>query len=454
MPAHTDILHIDAPHADVHADGSHGDAGDIVHVDGLSAHVDGPAPHFDTGGHADDDPLHIDLTPPDAHGDVGGAPGVHTDKGVFHVDGTTHDDAPHFDLGDAPGLPDFAGALTALSAHFDAVVGQLMTTMMEYLRLQQTLMLTMSSTMQTSLIGVQTSLSLVQQQQLRTLPDLLLQLQSLREKDAAAVRERIRQSQQMLNQGGEDASAALEKVRQALGDRILATALPPPTDAPATAKAKWSLWTEATFAGMSLGVDQWRLDAELQNVRIVGGLAIGSPGALRSSTGFAAVIRARLIHAHAPESLAHAVSDAIWQAWKSWADNVTIPSLPWYPAFFAWPGPVAPMMPNTPCPLSACVSSEINAMLPQQLSAAMTTRLTGTTIAGSEAGIGTLARQVSAAFIQWLGGANVMMALGSGTTAAALPYMPIGPVNGAVVISRGCLAAGPPFPAGPSAFVL
>jgi hypothetical protein len=453
MPPHTDILHVDGLHADIHADASHGDVGDILHVDDPSAHLDAPVPHVDSGGH-DDGPPHIDIRPPDAHGDVAGLPGLHTDRGVFHADTTSHDDVPHFDLGNTPGLPDFAGAFTALSAHIDAVVGQVITMMTELMRQQHALLQTMTSTMQTGMIGVQTSLSLVQQQQLRTLPDLMLQLQSLRDKDAAAERDRIKLHQQTLAQVGEQASAALETIRQTLRDRIqLATTLPPPVDAPPTAKGKWSAWTDATFAGMALGVDQWRLDAEFQNVRIVGGLAIGGPGALRSSTGFATTIRARLIHAHAPERLADAVSDAVWQAWKSWADHVTVPSLPWYPAFMAWPGPVAPPMPNTPCPLMLCPSSGIDRMMPPQLSAAITTRLSGSTIAGSDAGISTLARQVSAAFMQWLSTTNVTMALGSGTTAAALPFMPIAPVNGAVVHSRGCLAAAPSFPAAPSIVV-
>jgi hypothetical protein len=452
MPPHTDILHIDSPHVDIHADGSHGDAGDIVHIDGSSGHVDVPAPHVDTGGHGDDAPAHIDFAPPDLHGDSGGA-GVHVDRGGVHVDGRPEADGPHFDLGAAPALPDFGGALTALSAHVDAVVGQVMTMMTEMMRQQQALLQAMAGTMQTGLIGVQTSLSLVQQQQLRTLPDLLLQLQALRSKDAAAERERIELHQQLLSGLGENASAALETIRQTLLKRIASATPPPPLEAPTTVKAKWSMWTEAAFAAMSLGVDQWRLDAELRDVRIVGGLAIGPAGALRSSTGFAATIRGRLIHAHAPEPLADALSEAIWQAWKSWADGVTIPSLPWYPAFFAWPGPVAPPMPNTPCPLTLCVSSGIDAMLPSQLAAAITVRLSGPAIAGSEAGIGTLARQVSAAFMQWLAGTHVMMAMGSGTTAAALPFMPLGPVHGTVVLSRGCLASGPSFAMAPPALV-
>jgi hypothetical protein len=450
MPPHTDILHIDGVHADLHADGSHGDAGNILHVDDPSAHLDGPVPHVDTGHN--DAPPHIDLRPPDMHGDLAGLPGAHTDRGVFHVDGRTPGDAPHFDFGDAT-LPDLTGAMTALSAHFDAVVGQAMTMMQEMMRQQSVLLQAMASTMQSGLIGVQTSLSLVQQQQLRTLPDLLLQLQTIRDKDASSERERLKTHQELLAQMGEHSSAALNKIRQTLQDRIAAATPPPPVAAPATAKAKWSLWCDATLAAMSLGVDQWRLDAELQNVRIVGGLAIGHAGTLRSSTSFANTIKTRLMLAHAPDVVADALSGAIWQAWKSWADGVTIPSLPWYPAFFAWPGPVAPPMPNTPCPLLMCVSSNISAMMPSQLAAAVRTRLSGTTIAGSEGGIDTLARHLSAAFMQWLATANVMMALGSGTTAAAMPFMPIAPVTGSVVVSRGCLAAAPPFPASPSALV-
>jgi hypothetical protein len=252
---------------------------------------------------------------------------------------------------------------------------------------------------------------------------------------------------------GERAIAALDEIRENLQKRIAGAVAPPVVDVPTSSKAKWTLWTVETLAALSLGVDQWRVDAELQNVRIVGGLATGGPLALRSSTTFAATIRSRLSRAHAPDKVADAIADAIWQAWKSWADGVTIPALPWYPAFFAWPGPVAPPLPNTPCPLALCVSARMFEMLPDSLAAGITTRLAGSTIEGSENGIATLSRHVSAAFLQWLASTQVTMAIGAGTTATAFPYMPLAPVHGSVIHSRGCLASGPPLQAGLSAFI-
>ena len=70
----------------------------------------------------------------------------------------------------------------------------------------------------------------------------------------------------------------------------------------------WSSWTAAAFRGASLGVDEWRLDAEFVGVRIVGGLALAGPGTLRSPVSFAKTIRAAMTNAQAPPAVADAAT--------------------------------------------------------------------------------------------------------------------------------------------------
>lgn len=209
-------------------------------------------------------------------------------------------------------------------------------------------------------------------------------------------------------------------------------------------------WTAAAFRGTSLGVDEWRLEAELVGVRIVGGLAIAGPGALRSPVAFENTIRGVMRRADVEPAVTDAVAATIWQAWKLWADGVTIPGLPWYPAFFAWPAPVAPPMPNVPTPLIVCASATLDAMSPGRLAGSLRGRLGANAHrAGSSAAIDSFASAFHAAFMQWLAMANVMLAFGAGTAAVG-PLVPVQPVHGTLVNNgRGCLAAAPRFPESP-----
>lgn len=210
----------------------------------------------------------------------------------------------------------------------------------------------------------------------------------------------------------------------------------------------WTDWTAAVFRGTSLGVDEWRLDAELVGVSIVGGFAMAGPGVLRSPNAFAPTIRTAMTRAQAPAPIADAVASTIWQAWKQWADGVTVPSLFWYPSFAAFPGPVAPPTPNVPSPLVLCVSKGLPAMSAASLGPAMLTALgTGPLPAGTREAVDRLADALGDAFRDWIAHANVSLVFGAGSAAVASPLIPVAPVTGSVINNgRGCLAAAVPFP--------
>ena len=48
----------------------------------------------------------------------------------------------------------------------------------------------------------------------------------------------------------------------------------------------------------------------------------------------------------------NAIATVISNSWMQFTATVKVPMLPWYPAFTAFPGPVAPPMPNTPVPFA------------------------------------------------------------------------------------------------------
>jgi hypothetical protein len=212
--------------------------------------------------------------------------------------------------------------------------------------------------------------------------------------------------------------------------------------------SNWGRWTDAALRGISLGVDEWRVDAELAGVSVLGAVAIAGPGTLRSPVAFDRTARAVMLKSRVPPAIADAVAGAVWSGWKEWADAVTVPGLPWYPAFALWPMPVAPPTPNVPMPLCLCVSGRLDAMSPRNLMTDIEARIgPGAMTEGVREGIDDIARDIHAAFATWIGQALVTLAFGAGSAPVAPPFVPAQPVHGRVINNgRGCLAAAVPFP--------
>src|SRR5687768_13267376 len=47
------------------------------------------------------------------------------------------------------------------------------------------------------------------------------------------------------------------------------------------------------------------------------------------------------------------IATVVSTTWLQYTATIKVPGLPWYPAFVAFPGPVAPPTPNVPCPVAA-----------------------------------------------------------------------------------------------------
>ena len=94
--------------------------------------------------------------------------------------------------------------------------------------------------------------------------------------------------------------------------------------------------------------NMWKLQAKFGNLQIMAVSAIGSPGCLSGPELESLIKTAPQCAAWTGNMAKHrdAVAKGVSKCFKQWQDQVTIPGLPLYPAFAAFPGPMAPPMPN------------------------------------------------------------------------------------------------------------
>jgi len=177
----------------------------------------------------------------------------------------------------------------------------------------------------------------------------------------------------------------------------------------------WSTWqTSATMVGVIINT-----------LTAAGGQIVGPP-------------LAPLILAQAPKATqqqmrySNAVANVIGTAWLSFTATVKVPGLPWYPAFVAFPGPVAPPTPNIPMPFAALtqvpVSISTNVLKMQMVG------MLGDPMAPFHAELfEAIAHSFEMSYNTWKVSTMVTNVLGTGPIPTfAPPYVPVGPVVGGV----------------------
>ncbi len=183
--------------------------------------------------------------------------------------------------------------------------------------------------------------------------------------------------------------------------------------------------------------NMWKLQAKFKDLKIMAVTAIGMPGCLDGPELEPLIKTAPSCAGFAGNKAKHrdAVAAGVSTCFKSWQDQVTVPGLPWYPAFAAFPGPTAPPMPNVPTPLIACVSAKMtDIVMPNRMKREMDSALDGDLKSKDpdkqyEALHDAIATVLALAFVMWLPAQQVMMVLGKGPVPTfAPPYVPVGPV--------------------------
>ncbi len=196
------------------------------------------------------------------------------------------------------------------------------------------------------------------------------------------------------------------------------------------------------------GVDHFAMLAYYSGVTINGPAAIGMPGcldgpAIAPMISFAPSVAGMT---GAKAALRDAVAEGFSESFDLWRSSVTIPGLPLYPAFLAFPGPLAPPMPNVPTPLSALPGIvEASGPLKSRMIAALPHSLDVAAVHGF---LDKLAYSLWMSFQAWRAQAMVTNMMGTGPVPTfSPPFVPVGPVVGGYVIpAPGHLAAAPSMP--------
>ena len=185
--------------------------------------------------------------------------------------------------------------------------------------------------------------------------------------------------------------------------------------------------------------NMWKLQAKFQNLQIMAVSAIGSPGCLDGPPLESNIKNAPMVAAYTGNKAKYrdAVAAGVSKCFKDWQGQVMVPGLPWYPAFAAFPGPMAPPMPNIPTPLIACPSAMMARItVPDQLKSEMVNALDGGLKNDDkdkqyDALFDAIATVLALAFLMWLPQQQVMLVLGKGQIPTfAPPFVPVGPVVG------------------------
>ncbi|MBX3162271.1 MAG: hypothetical protein KF773_40275 [Deltaproteobacteria bacterium] len=175
----------------------------------------------------------------------------------------------------------------------------------------------------------------------------------------------------------------------------------------------WSQWQSlATMSGIVVNA-----------VTAMGGMLVGPP-------------LQPLILASAPKEspmlmkYSNAIATVISTGWQTFTATVKVMGMPWYPAFAAFPGPMAPPTPNIPCPFAALTQVPMSISC-NALKGLKTTQLGDPMAPFHQELFEAIADAFEKCYNIWKASTMVTNVLGTGPIPTfAPPFVPIGPVVG------------------------
>lgn len=237
-------------------------------------------------------------------------------------------------------------------------------------------------------------------------------------------------------------SVAQIKPQAPQGPPVLKQPAPPQGQIPQQQKStqqdagNWNPLLNAVGEGVQYGVNFWKLQAKFADVQIMSVSAIG--GRVDGPELFPLMHQSPKVAQLQGQQ--RAIVDAflagVSDSWGSWQRSLSVPGLPWYPAFAAFPLASAPPMPNIPTPI-ATLKQDPSALAPPGVAAAIRNKLgPNASLPGAEAAVGRFANAFGAAALAFVAQSQVMLVLGKGPVPTyAPPYVPVGPVLGGDIIS-------------------
>ena len=224
------------------------------------------------------------------------------------------------------------------------------------------------------------------------------------------------------------------KTRSALG---LSGAVPPPQVVPGGAGGSGTQAASAVVSAFTAALATWKSSASFVGIVINSVTATGGPGCLIGAP-LEPLMTSRFATLGSDDrAIATAAAQGISTNFTIWQNGVTVPGLPWYPTFAAFPGPVAPPTPNIPTPLIALGSAGLGLMTDSNaLQAAMASAAGASLRDRAKPVFASIAPQVILQFQSKVLMSMVTNVLGTGPVPSfAPPYIPVAPVVGGTEIS-------------------
>lgn len=134
----------------------------------------------------------------------------------------------------------------------------------------------------------------------------------------------------------------------------------------------------------------------------------------------------------------NAIASAIGTAWQTW--HMGLAGTLQYPAFAAFPGPMAPPMPNIPIPVAAFASPGEAMLGKSTLSGLMMANYGSPTDNHAKDIFDSVSDAFNQTFTTWKPATMVNNVLGQGPIPTFVPpWVPVGPVLGGVAMGAACL---------------
>jgi hypothetical protein len=191
-------------------------------------------------------------------------------------------------------------------------------------------------------------------------------------------------------------------------------------------RTRFTTYINGMCQAINQALQTWRASAYIEGIRIVGPVATG--GKLRS------VPLDPLIMSRAPtgwDVYNRAIAAGVHNQFTSFGNEVSVPGLPWYPAFAAFPGPMAPPMPNVPCPLMSIAAVGVRHLREGAITEMIYNKLPNPKPMLGKEVAAAIAFGIEKAVFLWLSAQMVQGVLGKGPVPTfAPPYVPVGPVVG------------------------
>lgn len=201
------------------------------------------------------------------------------------------------------------------------------------------------------------------------------------------------------------------------------------TDTAKVIGEKFEKYIDGICGAICSGIDQWMKMTSIAGVLINGPIGMLTPGCMVGPPLLPLILSSAPMGTPQEIKYSNAIASAFSTLWQPWHTGLTGTLM--YPAFAAFPGPVAPPMPNVPMPLIAFSSPGEAGLSASSLKSMMVANFGEASALHHADLFDAIANAFNTVFQIFKAGTIVQNVLGTGPVPTfAPPFAPVGPVAG------------------------